>query len=338
MLILVLNDEGSVRKADKLKDERFMMKVLKMYYKNGMSQVAIGKKLNVSRMTVARVLEQARKEGYVQIKINFPENSAANEEEILEQKFNLQEAIIVYPREGEQVIDEIGFLTADYMIRILKNHMTLALTKGITLQKVAQYLENDMRLRLKKFEDVKVVPLSGSNNAPETADEEYRLAYSNYLIDVVAQILKIKAYQVMAPLFVADGQMKEKLMEEESVREIIQMAEKADVAVFGIGSLDYNSTVLNTDIIPPSEFERLKEKGGVGEILCHVFDVDGNLVQDNFDERLVAVSFDRLKKIPIRVGVAYGKEKREAILGALRAGAVNVLITDMDVAEFLMKV
>ena len=110
----------------KLKDERFMMKVVKMYYKNGMSQVDIGKKLNVSRMTVARALEQARKQGYVQIKINFPENSAANEEEFLEEKFDLKEAIIAYPREGE-VIEEIGFLTADYMIRIMKNHMTCLL-------------------------------------------------------------------------------------------------------------------------------------------------------------------------------------------------------------------
>ena len=177
-----------------MKDERFMMKVVKMYYKNGMSQVDIGKKLNVSRMTVARALEQARKQGYVQIKINFPENSAANEEEFLEEKFDLKEAIIAYPREGE-VIEEIGFLTADYMIRIMKNHMTLALTKGITLQKAIQYLEKDMRLRLQKYKDVKVVPLSGSNNPPASADEEYRLAYSNYLIDVVAKILKVSAYQ-----------------------------------------------------------------------------------------------------------------------------------------------
>ena len=91
-----------------MKDERFMMKVVKMYYKNGMSQVDIGKKLNVSRMTVARALEQARKQGYVQIKINFPENSAANEEEFLEEKFDLKEAIIAYPREGRSEERRVG--------------------------------------------------------------------------------------------------------------------------------------------------------------------------------------------------------------------------------------
>ena len=139
----------------------------------------------------------------------------------------------------------------------------------------------------------------GSNNPPTSADEEYRLAYSNYLIDVVAKILKVSAYQIMAPLVVADEQAKQKFME---------------------------------------EYDRLKEKGGVGEILCHVFDIEGNLIEDSFNKRLVSISFENLKKIPIRVGVAYGKEKRQAILGALRAGIVNVLITDMQAAEYLMDV
>ncbi|WP_302583305.1 PTS sugar transporter subunit IIC [Anaerostipes caccae] len=144
--------------------------------------------------------------------------------------------------------------------------------------------------------------------------------------------------EIMAPLVVADEQAKQKFMEEESVRNVIEIAEGADVAVFGIGALDYNSTIMNTDIIPPGEYDRLKDKGGVGEILCHVFDIEGNLIEDSFNKRLVSISFENLKKIPIRVGVAYGKEKRQAILGALRAGIVNVLITDMQAAEYLIAV
>lgn len=314
-----------------------MMKVVKMYYKSGMSQVDIGKQLNVSRMTVARTLEQARKEGYVQIQINFPKYSVADEEEVLEKKFHLQEAIIAYPRDGE-IIEEIGFLTADYMIRVLKNHMTLALTKGITLQKAIHYLKNDMRLRMKKYKDVKIVPTAGANNPPEDADEEYRMAYSNYLIDGVAGILKVNAYQIMAPLIVADKQVKQKFMEEPSVSRVMELAKSADAAFFGIGTMDQNTTVLNTDIIPKGEYDRLKQKGGVGEILCHIFDEEGKLVEDEFYDRLVSISFEDLKKIPIRVGVAYGEEKRKAILGALRSGMVNVLITDMETAEYLANV
>ena len=321
-----------------MRDERFMMKVVKMYYKSGMSQVDIGKQLNVSRMTVARILEQARKEGYVQIHLNFPENSVVNEEEVLEDKFGLKEAIIAYPRDEEDLIEEIGFLTSDFMIRTLNHNTTMALTKGITLQKVMQYLEKDMRIRMKKFKNVKIVPLSGSDNPPEDADEIYRQAYSSSLIDAVAGILKVKAYQVMAPLIVANGQVKKHFIEEKSVHQVITMARNADIAVFGIGSFDGNTTIQNTDIIPPEEYEHLKEKGGVGEVLCQAFDIDGNFVQDDFYYRLITVSLDDIRKIPVRVGVAYGENKKEAILGALRSGLVNVLITDMEVAEYLINV
>jgi DNA-binding transcriptional regulator LsrR (DeoR family) len=337
ILIRGFNDEKqkSVGMDMKIKDERFMMKVVKMYYKNGMSMVDIGKKLNVSRMTIARTLERARNEGYIQIQINYPENNVTNEEEMLEEKFGLREAIVAYPREGQETLDEIGFLTADFIIRMLDNHMVLAITSGFTLQKVAQYLRNDMRLRMKKFYDVKIVPMSGANMLSNTADDQQRLAYSNYLIDMMADILNVSSYQIMVPFFLTDRQVCKKIMEEDSVIKPLKIASNADVAVFGIGSTNSGAMAMNG--YPEEMCNRLKEKGGIGEVISHVYDKNGCLVKDTFDEHIIAVSFEDLKKIPIRVGVAYGKEKQEAILGALRGGIVNVLITDIEVAEYLLK-
>ena len=57
-----------------LREERFIIKVVEMHYKQGLSQQEIGKKLNVSRTTISRALAQAKKQGYVQIKINYPED------------------------------------------------------------------------------------------------------------------------------------------------------------------------------------------------------------------------------------------------------------------------
>lgn len=52
---------------------------------------------------------------------------------------------------------------------------------------------------------------------------------------------------------------------------------------------------------------------------------------------MICLELEKFKKIPIRVGVAYGMEKADAILSTLRGGYVNVLITDEEVAEFLRK-
>ena len=60
-----------IERAGKLREERFIIKVVEMHYKQGLSQQEIGKKLNVSRTTISRALAQAKKHGYVQIKINY---------------------------------------------------------------------------------------------------------------------------------------------------------------------------------------------------------------------------------------------------------------------------
>ena len=83
-----------IERAGKLREERFIIKVVEMHYKQGLSQQEIGKKLNVSRTTISRALAQAKKQGYVQIKINYPEDSAINLEGRLEERFGLKEAVI----------------------------------------------------------------------------------------------------------------------------------------------------------------------------------------------------------------------------------------------------
>lgn len=70
-----------------MRDDRFIYKVVEMYYRKGMSQLQIGKKLNVSRTTVFRALEKAKKEGYVQVVINRPQGLLISKEEALGKSF-----------------------------------------------------------------------------------------------------------------------------------------------------------------------------------------------------------------------------------------------------------
>ncbi|MDD3186114.1 MAG: sugar-binding domain-containing protein [Anaerostipes sp.] len=321
-----------------MREERFIIKVLEMHYKQGMSQVEIGKKLNVSRTTVSRALTRARKEGYVQIKINYPEGSMTNIEAVLEEKYELKEAIVASDRDGVDIQDEVAFYASDYIFRVLKNHMTFALTRGVTLQKMVECMAKDVRLKFLKVDDVNVVPLMATTNVPVTAKKSYRLAYSNYLMEEVARLINGNGFQILAPQYVASGEVKQSFLKEDSVKEVMDMAKNADVAVMGIGTLDQNSAIVNANLIPVMEFERLKKNGGVGEILSHGIDKDGNVVKDEFEDRLISLELDELKKIPIRVGVACGAYKKEAILAALRGKIINVLITDDSVAEYLANI
>ena len=320
-----------------MREERFIIKVVEMHYKQGMSQQEIGKKLNVSRTTISRTLAQAKREGYVQIKINYPEGSAINLEEQLEKKFQLKEAVIASAQDDKERKEEIAFYASDYLLRTLKNHMTVALTRGLTLQTMVEYLGKDVRLKFLKTDDVNVVPLMAATNISISAEKSYRMAYSNYLIEEVARIINGNSYQMLAPQYVTSPEAKEVFLKEESIKEVFDLAKKADIAVAGIGTLDHNSALINAELIPMEEFERLQKKGGTGEILSHVVDKDGNLIEDEFEQHLISLDLEDLKKIPIRVGVAYGMDKKDAILGVLRGGYINVLITDEDVAKYLIE-
>ena len=320
-----------------MREERFIIKVVEMHYNQGMSQQEIGKKLNVSRTTISRTLAQAKREGYVQIKINYPEGSAINLEEQLEKKFQLKEAVIASAQDDKERKEEIAFYASDYLLRTLKNHMTVALTRGVTLQTMVEYLGKDVRLKFLKTDDVNVVPLMAATNISISAEKSYRMAYSNYLIEEVARIINGNSYQMLAPQYVTSPEAKEVFLKEESIKEVFDLAKKADIAVAGIGTLDHNSALINAELIPMEEFERLQKKGGTGEILSHVVDKDGNLIEDEFEQHLLSLDLEDLKKIPIRVGVAYGMDKKDAILGVLRGGYINVLITDEDVAKYLIE-
>ena len=298
-----------IERAGKLREERFIIKVVEMHYKQGLSQQEIGKKLNVSRTTISRALAQAKKQGYVQIKINYPEDSEINLEGRLEERFGLKEAVIASSLNENDLKEEIAFFASDYLLR----------------------------LKFLKTDDVNVVPLMAATNISVSMDKGYRMAYSNYLIEEVAKIINGNSYQMLAPQYVTSPEAKKVFMEEKSIKEVFDLAKSADIAVAGIGTLDHNSALTNAEFIPMEEFERLQKKGGTGEILSHVVDKDGKLVKDEFEEHLLSLDLEEFKKIPIRVGVAYGLDKKEAILGVLRGGYVNVLITDEKVANYLIE-
>jgi DNA-binding transcriptional regulator LsrR (DeoR family) len=71
----------------------------------------------------------------------------------------------------------------------------------------------------------------------------------------------------------------------------------------------------------------------VGELLVAPFDITGRFVRGDLQDRTIAFDVDRLDRVPVRIGVAGGPSKIRPILGALRSGAVTMLVTDVATAE-----
>lgn len=66
----------------------------------------------------------------------------------------------------------------------------------------------------------------------------------------------------------------------------------------------------------------------VGSILGQFYDADGTVVDLPLHERRIGIELSELRYIPKVVGVAAGVHKAQSILGALRGGFLDVLMTN----------
>ena len=84
-----------------------------------------------------------------------------------------------------------------------------------------------------------------------------------------------------------------------------------------------------------NDFLQLKKNNIIGDICTTFFNENGNVIHTELNDRIIGVDIRELKGKTTIVGIAGGDYKKKAILGALKGGFLDVLITDKDVALFL---
>lgn len=319
-----------------MKSDRFLIKVAELYYHDGLSQQEIAKKLHTSRTSISRALIQARNEGYVQIRIQYPEQSNLGLERELEEKYGLTEALVAVPAYDQSSDQEVAFQAVDYTLRVLKKNMVLGMTWGRAMHGFVEQLAQDERLRSLSFRNVKIVPFLGTPGITQI-DSWDATTYSNTLATKVGNLLHCASYNLSAPMYV-DGEKEKELIEGiDEISKVLRMAETADMALIGIGSMQKDSSIIKAGIRTEEEYKELMQKGAVGEIVGRIYDKNGQTVDEDLQRKMIGISLDKIAKIPVRVGISYGKDKIEAIKGAIAGGLVNVLVTDVPTAELLLK-
>jgi DNA-binding transcriptional regulator LsrR (DeoR family) len=113
---------------------------------------------------------------------------------------------------------------------------------------------------------------------------------------------------------------------------VLDRASRSDIALVSVGTVDLDSFLCHAGYSDELGIQGLQRLGAVGDVLGHFFDPDGLPVPNPIEDRLMALSLDELRDIPTVICAAGGLPKVPSILGALRGGYVNVLITDEDTA------
>lgn len=296
-----------------------------LYYIEEFTQSQIAEKLGVSRSTVIRLLQRAKDSGLVTISLGVSQETFKLERD-LEKRFGLRTVRIVPEAEdGETQRRWLGQVAAGTLQEMARRDSILAVSWGRTLRAMADSLQGEVSIP-----GMKAVALIGGLHNAARGTNPHEVA------ELVGQFFNAPARALYAPVYVRNAETAAGLVSDPGLSEALDMARRASLVIFSVGSLSEKATMLQLGYINATEKEFLVRQGAVGDIACRWINAKGEPVQLPPTIHPIGISLTDLRNIPERLLVAGGASKTRAILASVRGGYATHLITDEGVAAAML--
>jgi DNA-binding transcriptional regulator LsrR (DeoR family) len=297
-------------------DHDVLVQASRLYYELGETQNAIADRLGVTRPQVSRLLKRARAEGIVEIRIVDRDTAESPAAADLVARFGLDAVHLAPTLTGPEDLTRriVGRLAAQVLRASVRDGAIVGIGDGASVAAVADALA-DAATPVRAT----VVPLAGGYWSTGADRDPYRR---------IADAFGAQPHGLMAPGLLDDAATKRALEAHAGVRAVLDLWDRLDVALFGIGGPSWGVASLGPDVTAT-----LDDAAAIGEILIAPFDVAGSFVCPALRERVLAFDARDLARVPVSIGVGAGERKVRPILGALRSGAVRTLVTDVATAE-----
>ncbi len=309
--------------------DELLLRVAWFYYKDELTQDEIARRLSVSRASVGRMLERARRVGLVSINLNAEHLDAFELSGELRGTFGLAEALVVPDHEREPADHHVlnarlGLGGAQFMSTHLRPGGSLGVGWGETVSRVIA------SANFGAVGPVHMVTLTGGVDG-------YLQTILSSKGDGTAGPEATTASVIPSPIVASTPSLAAALRAEPTIQQVLKQACGVDQALVGVGTPAPDSTIVQMGYLTADDAWRLREMGVVGDILGQFFDAAGQVVDLPIHERRIGIDLADLRSIPKVVAVAGGLHKAEAILGALHGHFINVLVTNEIVAMRLLE-
>ena len=310
---------------------RLMTRVARLYHEQGLRQTEIAGSLNLSQSTVSRLLKRAEQEQIVRVTVSVPPGVYTDLEEALVATYGLRDAVVadcVRDDDDESVQRDVGRAAAYYLETTLEQGECIGVSSwsGTILAMV------DFMHRIPRPIDARVIQILGGAGEPQAK------VHAAYLASRLGELVRGEVTFLPAPGLVDSAEVRQVLLNDSSIREVIQSFREITLALVGIGTVEPSPLLASSgNIFSDEELDMLREHGAVGDVLYRFFDAEGHPVQTPLADRVTGMSLGQLQQVKRVVGVAGGARKFAAIRGALNGGIVNTLITDRFTAERLVQ-
>jgi DNA-binding transcriptional regulator LsrR (DeoR family) len=297
-----------------------------MYFLDGRSQDDIARVIGTSRSNVSRMLTAARAQGVVEIQVHGQTARAGELEQALRERFGLAHVRVASFQPGMDAQEAAGDLAARWLDETLCDGSVLGLSWGTSLQAMVSAVSVDQP------RSVEVVPLVGGLKTAES------LVAGQELVRELAGRLGATYRYLHAPALLQSNRVRQALLTEPAISEVLARARAADIAMVGVGTVGTGSSneIVDGLGLTAAERQAFLAAGPVGDTCCRFFDAAGRPIHGVLHDRVIGVECEELAKIPTVIGVATGVEKAPGVRGAVRGGIIGGLITDASLALALL--
>ena len=296
-----------------------------LHYAGGLSQTDVAKRLGVTKIKAHRLIGRANQEGIVKISFDGEIAECAALEMRLSETYGLSYCEVVPDLEEVGLpVRALGLSGARFLSREISSGINdvIGVGNGRTLASCVHHMSS---VRQK---GVKFVSLLGGltrNFAANPHDVMHRLAEKT----------GAEAYFMPVPFFANSVEDRDVMLKQRGVPEVREMAVSSSFKFVGIGTAESSAQTVTTGVVTESAMQDVRKRGGVGELIGHFFDENGQRVRTELADRTLSVGIEALKNSRI-VAVGGGDEKVRAIGSILRSGLLNGLITDERTAKALI--
>ncbi|ENM3806002.1 sugar-binding transcriptional regulator [Vibrio cholerae] len=291
------------------------------YYQDGATQEEISKKYTISRAKVGRLLKQARDEGIVEITVKYHPVFSAKIEQRLIERFGVRRALIALDQPNDEAQrQQVASLVSNYLTSTLKNGMVMTVGQGRNVSAVAHHVGVITPRDCKFVCSIGGIhPRGGMFNA-------------DHICRQLAKKYGGSSETLYAPAYAENPEQKRVFMQNSTVKQTLDLARKADIALVGIGDMSENSYMVDLGWFTPEEVVQSRlNQGVVGDFAGHdFFDVHGRIANTVMNDRVIGLGIDEFRPIAEVIAIAAENSKPLALLGALRTGAIDVIATSVS--------
>ncbi len=307
---------------------RQMTKAARLHHIHGARQTEIAEKMGISQAGVSRLLRMAEEHGIIRKVVVPPEGLYPDLEDGIAEAYGLDAVYVVDVGSSEDGISQIlGAAAARCLSGVFDGGPVLGFTSwSTTLREMARLIEPRGRTKI-----THVVETLGDLGSPMLQHE------ADVATLQMAQAFDAEAVFLRAPGVMPSRTLRDAVVGDVHIRKALRQLDVVDIVLVGIGPADFHGPLEENDnFFTAEQLAEVRAAGAVGQLHQRFIDAEGRAMQTPLDDLVIGITLEQLRNAGRRIAVAGGAAKHQALTAALKGKWIDVLVTDVGTANYLL--